>query len=111
MLLLLLLTGCNIVADLDEPTKPDQINAQAEGSDILGTADKEVENLSEPVSELSEVSGNVQIKQTAEVPFTDATSGDLLFNSGQVQTAVDGRTRLDFSDGTFGTKTRYSGRN
>jgi len=101
ILSLLLLAGCNMPADLGEPTNPEQISAQAEGSNLLETSEREEENLSDSTVELSEVSGNVLRKQTAGDALAAAANSDLLFTGGLVQTGADSQTRLDFSDGTF----------
>lgn len=50
---------------------------------------------------LSEVSGTVDLKESAEAEFIQAAAGMSLVVNGQVQTGDDGRVRLDLSSGTI----------
>jgi hypothetical protein len=87
---------------VDEPIHPDQINAQAQGSNLLKEPEQEAEDaLTGPTVVLNEISGDVQVRQTDQEDFSPAIDGDLLYRGGQVQTGEEGRVRLDFSDGTL----------
>jgi len=99
LILLLLLSGCN--ASSDELTESNQINAQAQGSNLVDSADELENTPSGPTASLFEVSGIVQTRQSDQEEFSTADVGDLLYTGGQVQTGEDGRVRLDFSDGTL----------
>ena len=99
LILLLYIAGCN--AAPNELTQSDQINAQAQGANLVESID-EVENLPEgPTGTLAEISGEVEVRQTEDDDFSQAAVGDLVYIGGQVQTGEDGRVRLDFSDGTL----------
>jgi hypothetical protein len=50
---------------------------------------------------LSELTGTVQVLQPAEEAFSSAANGQILQVGGHVQTAADGRARLDLSSGTI----------
>ena len=50
---------------------------------------------------LTELSGKVDAKQTANEVFAPATAGSVLQTNGQIQTGDDGRVRLDLSSRTI----------
>jgi hypothetical protein len=50
---------------------------------------------------LSELTGNVEIKQAGQDAFSPASTDSFLDINGQVQTGDDGRVRLDISTGTI----------
>jgi hypothetical protein len=54
-----------------------------------------------PTAALSELEGTVLIRQPGQASFAEAKAGMTLLVKGQVQTAEDGRARLDLSTGTI----------
>lgn len=99
LILLLSFSGCNV--PLTEMTEPDQMNAQAQGANLVEAVEEAEPALSGPTATLSEVSGEVEARQPNQDDFDTAEVGTELFTGGQVRTGDDGRVRMDFEDGTL----------
>ncbi len=101
IILLLILSSCNMPT-LNESTEAEQINAQAQSSNLLDNNEpEEIVLPTGPFVEVSELTGEVTLRQSEADQFEAAQDGDKVYLEGQVQTGPDGRARLDFSDGTL----------
>lgn len=91
---LLILAACTSQSvqtpDNSQASDPESQKLELKASDPTG-----------PSAVLSELSGQVEVQQTADRSFVAAEAGMELFLNGQVQTGPDGRARLDFTDGTI----------
>jgi hypothetical protein len=91
---LILLTACG--AQSAQTPGSDQVSDPESQKLALKAADP-----AGPSAVLSDLSGQVEVQQTADRSFVSAVAGMEVFLNGQVQTGPDGRVRLDFADGTI----------